>query len=113
MTPFARLALSAGRHKITCTHPSLGTRNLRLRFRAGKEVKKIITLGEGTLKVLVKPWAVVYLDGKKLGETPFAPVKVDAGEHVLLLVNDSLKVRRKKTINVAPGRTVTIQESLR
>ena len=39
-------------------------------------------------------------------------MSVEAGEHTVLLVTDQLKVRKKRQITVAPGRTMTLEENL-
>ena len=45
---------------------------------------------KGRLELRVRPYAVVYLDGKLLGETPLAVQTVSAGRHTLRLVNAKL-----------------------
>jgi serine/threonine-protein kinase len=45
---------------------------------------------KGRLELRVRPYAVVYLDGKLLGETPLAVQTVSAGRHTLRLVNEKL-----------------------
>jgi serine/threonine-protein kinase len=38
----------------------------------------------------IRPFAVVYVDGKQIGETPFDPVKLTTGKHKIRLVNTKL-----------------------
>ncbi|MFT3840187.1 MAG: serine/threonine-protein kinase [Myxococcaceae bacterium] len=38
----------------------------------------------------IRPFAIVYVDGKQIGETPFDPVKLSAGKHKIRLVNAKL-----------------------
>lgn len=42
----------------------------------------------GTLRIYVNPWAMVYIDGKARGQTPFPNLPLAAGSHVVRLVND-------------------------
>jgi serine/threonine-protein kinase len=46
------------------------------------------------LRIRVKPWAEVFLDGRLLGQTPLPDQEVAPGPHSLILVNDPLGVRR-------------------
>jgi serine/threonine-protein kinase len=54
----------------------------------------------GTISVHVLPWAMVYVDGAKVGQTPIDGRKVTAGLHVIELANDGVKKREKVTIEV-------------
>lgn len=59
--------------------------------------------GKGGLDINVKPWAEVYLDGQRVGYTPLSLKKVEAGRHVLRLVNPKLGIERKIAVKVKPG----------
>jgi len=59
--------------------------------------------GAGTLSVNTEPWAVVYLDGGKLGTTPLFQQRVPAGQHVLRLVSPKGRAVEVR-ITIAPGR---------
>jgi serine/threonine protein kinase len=54
----------------------------------------------GVLWVRVRPWARVYLDGRLKGETPLDPFTLSAGRHSVLLVNESLKVKKTYDVEV-------------
>ncbi|HVO29787.1 MAG TPA: PEGA domain-containing protein, partial [bacterium] len=46
---------------------------------------------EGFLKLIVKPWAKVYVDGNYVGDTPFPkPLKMSKGPHQIRLVNPNI-----------------------
>jgi serine/threonine-protein kinase len=98
---------------LVCTHPKLGSRRLTVSIRSGRETREVVTLGKGKVKLLIRPWATVFLDGKKIGQTPFPPVEVEAGVHHLLLVNEDLHVRRERSVEVRPGRTLRVEETLK
>ena len=49
----------------------------------------------GRLKVVVEPWGEVFVDGKRLGLTPFSPRKISEGEHNIRITN-SLLAKEKK-----------------
>jgi eukaryotic-like serine/threonine-protein kinase len=77
-----------------------------------KPEAKTAPAGEGTLRILVDPWAKVTLDGKLLGITPLKPVKVSEGVHELLLENDELKVKQRRKVKVKAGQATEIRVSL-
>jgi eukaryotic-like serine/threonine-protein kinase len=56
--------------------------------------------GHGTLTINAKPWAVVYIDGKRVGVTPLFKLKVSAGQHKLRLRNPDKKLEKTTTITV-------------
>jgi serine/threonine-protein kinase len=60
----------------------------------------------GSLSLTAVPWAWVFLDGRRLGETPIQNHRLSAGSHTLRLVNPALKVHRTLTIRVRPGEHV-------
>ena len=65
-------------------------------------------LGDGArIRVLVRPWAEVILDGKRIDVTPLAqPIAVRPGRHVVLLQHPSATERR--VVEVAQGQIVTV-----
>jgi serine/threonine-protein kinase len=64
----------------------------------------------GTLNVRTSPYSVVYLGGKKLGETPFVK-ELPAGSYTLTFVNPERgKTTRKVTIE--PGKTTKLKFDL-
>lgn len=67
----------------------------------------------GQVKLQVRPWAEVFLDGRSLGVTPLLePVDVRAGRVVFVLKNKDLGVSRSVTVEVPPGKTVVLRENL-
>jgi Spy/CpxP family protein refolding chaperone len=59
--------------------------------------------GHGTVTIATTPWAEVYLDGKKIGTTPIAKIKIPAGKHKLTLVSPDLDVKINKTFTIGAG----------
>ncbi|MGE6762563.1 protein kinase domain-containing protein [Corallococcus interemptor] len=51
----------------------------------------------------IRPYAIVYLDGKLLGMTPLTAVEVTEGKHELRIVNESIGVDMKRTLEVKAG----------
>ncbi|MBI2568943.1 MAG: serine/threonine protein kinase [Candidatus Schekmanbacteria bacterium] len=68
-------------------------------------------LPSGRLELTVRPWAEVYLDGKRLGYSPVPTLALTAGPHVLRLVNPTLAVDIVRNVSVPSGdtRALTIE----
>ena len=59
---------------------------------------------DGFLKLTVKPWADVYIDGKYYETTPIAkPIKLSPGKHTLKLMNPSYKTVEQR-IDIPTGK---------
>jgi serine/threonine-protein kinase len=64
----------------------------------------------GELAVIVRPWAMIWLNGKSLGQTPFRE-NIAAGRYRLRLSNDDAGKDETTLITVAPDQTTTVQRS--
>ena len=82
----------------------------RLTARAGESTAYREAFVLGRLNVSVKPWADVYLDGAKIGQTPLAGRPAAAGPHQLRLVAPSGE--KTLEVQVPKGATVTVNETI-
>jgi serine/threonine-protein kinase len=65
---------------------------------------------KGSLRIFVRPYAIVKLDGRLLGDTPFSqPFEVSAGSHQLQLTNPELGKTVTRTIKVKAGQPTTFK----
>jgi hypothetical protein len=111
--PLAKTAVPAGRHRITVRSTGRGYQLSRdVVVGAGKYLPQSFTVGEGTIRVLVHPWAKVTLDGKLLGITPLKPIKVPEGVHELVFENSDLKLKRRQKVRVQPGQVSEVKLNL-
>ena len=111
--PLSKLALNAGSHRVTVRSAQLGYLITRpVSVEAGGHVELRLSPKRGQLRVLVRPWAVVILDGKKLGTTPLPPIPVYEGPHTLELENSTLKVQKKMRITIRAGKEETVKAKL-
>jgi serine/threonine-protein kinase len=67
----------------------------------------------GTLRINSRPWSAVTLDGKRIGNTPLLDLKVPPGTHVVELHNPEQRLKKKLTVRVRAGQTVTRVVELR
>ncbi len=94
-TPIARpLKIAAGTHRLKLENPSYKPwqRNISIVANDTASIDAKLEPRDGSLKLTVKPWADVYIDGKFYETTPIAdPIRLSPGNHVLKLINPSFK----------------------
>ena len=79
--------------------------SVRRRARSVKQEK-------GRIVLHVLPWAEVSMNGETLGTTPLAPIEVNAGKHMLHLVNYQLKKTRSIQVDVRGGEDTLVKLDL-
>jgi len=106
-TPIAKpIKVSSDTHTIKLSNPNFQTYEKKMKFKPGETKILDVKLREldGYLKLTVKPWADVYIDGKFYETTPIAkPIKLSAGEHYIKLINPSFKPFEQK-ITIPAGK---------
>ena len=81
----------------------------RIIVKPGAQRTWRITPAKGTIKVLVHPWAKVFLDGKEVGITPLKPLSVYQGAHTLRLENSPPGQKKTVRVVVRPGKTKVVK----
>jgi len=77
-----RLMLTAGDHDIEFANEALGfTVRRTMRVTAGKTAAAKIDLPNGVLSINAQPWAEVWIDGERIGETPIGNLSRRIGNH--------------------------------
>ncbi len=61
----------------------------------------------GELLVVAEPWAEVYIDGEKVGQTPLSKIRLSAEEHTLSLSNDNFAGVIRDTITIPSNATLS------
>ncbi len=108
-TPVVDFSLAAGRYTLRLENDELESRKeITVVLKPGERVTKSLAFGQGYLKILVKPWAHVYLNGKKIGTTPFPPKPLFEGNYRVELKNPDLGRNEEKTIRIEEGKTAEI-----
>jgi PEGA domain len=74
-----RLMLGPGRHTLTLTNKELGYSSTKEVDIEPGEVRSISLDPRGKVNLNATPWAEVWLDGKKLGDTPIANLDMPLG----------------------------------
>lgn len=101
-TVAGRLPLPVGTHVLTFRHDQLGFRTTRsVAVVEGKSTTTVVELPNGLVRVLVQPWADVWIDGKEIGRTPVENIPVPIGIHDVVLRHPELgEQRHRMTVSV-------------
>ena len=78
-TEIDRIMLSPGQHELTLVNRDLGFKTVQEVTVDAGEVRSISVEPKGTVSINAVPWAEVWLDGQKLGDTPLANMRVPLG----------------------------------
>jgi serine/threonine protein kinase len=80
-----RLMLAAGRHDIELVNETLGYRVTRVvQVMPGKVANLAVDLPRGIVNLNATPWAEVWIDGQRVGETPIGNLSIAIGSHEVL-----------------------------
>src|SRR5206468_12638236 len=81
-TQSERIMVSAGKHDIEITNQPLAYRVLRsVQIAPGKLTPIAVVLPKQRLAINALPWAEVFIDGQRIGETPLGDLSVLVGPH--------------------------------
>jgi hypothetical protein len=84
-TATPRLALPPGRHQLQIVSEALAFRTTAaVDVVAGQEVRVPLQLPKGSVAINATPWAEVWIDGQKAGETPIGSIALTLGPHELI-----------------------------
>jgi hypothetical protein len=76
------VSLEVGTHTLDLVNAELGFRTSQtVSVRAGQTVSVQPTVPRGTANLNATPWAEVYIDGERVGETPLGNVSLAIGPH--------------------------------
>ena len=100
-TEHGRLMLPPGRHALTFSNRDLGYAAVhKVDIEAGEE--RVLTVEpRGALNLNAVPWAEVYIDGQRAGETPLANLQVPLGTREILFKHPQFGERRMTAVVTA------------
>jgi hypothetical protein len=94
-----RLMLTSGDHDIEVSNESLGYRVTRkITVTPGKTTTTAIELPSALLSVNALPWAEVWIDGERVGETPLANLSRRIGSHQVVFRHPQLGERTETVL---------------
>ncbi len=98
-TETRRILLPAGPHELEFVNSALGYRAGRsVRITPGQDTAFDLTPPKGTLSINALPWAEVWIDGQRIGDTPIGNLSIAIGQHEVLFRHPELGEQRKSVI---------------
>ena len=86
-----RLPLSPGAHDLEIVSETLAFRTkVRVDVVAGRTTRVPVALPKGTVHLNATPWAEVWVDGKKVGDTPIGNLPLTIGPHEIVFRHPEL-----------------------
>lgn len=103
-TEMPRILLPAGAHELELVNAGLNYRVTRnVTIGGGQTATFSVIPPRGTLSVNATPWAEVWIDGQRAGETPIGNYSIPIGTHELLFRHPELGEQRKTVTVGAQG----------
>ena len=112
-TETPRMLVSAGSHDLELSNAALAYRVQRtVQVAAGQTTTIALKPPQGTIYVNALPWAEVWIDGQRAGETPIGNFSIPIGSHELLFRHPDLGEQRR-TVTVGTAAPVRIGVDMR
>jgi hypothetical protein len=91
-----KIMMAVGRHDVELVNDTLGYRVTRtIQVPPGKVAPIAVEFPQGVINVNAAPWAEVYVDGKRVGETPIGNLPIAIGPHEVLFRHPQLGEKRQ------------------
>jgi hypothetical protein len=105
-----RLMVQAGAHQIEIVNEALGYRSTKsVQVGAGKVSSIKVEFPQGAIALNAVPWADVWIDGEKVGETPIGNLPIAIGQHEIVFRHPDLGERRQVvTVTTATPARVSV-----
>jgi len=108
-----RLMLAAGTHDLELVNEALGFQARRkIQVQAGKSTTLPIEVPQGRISLNATPWAEVFVDGERVGETPIGNLLRPIGRHEVTFKHPDLGERRE-VITLTAGQPIRLGVDLR
>jgi hypothetical protein len=90
-----RIMVASGRHDLELVSEALGYRSTRVvQVLPGKVAAIALDLPQGVVNLNAAPWAEVWIDGQRAGETPIGNLAVPIGPHEIVFKHPQLGEKR-------------------
>jgi hypothetical protein len=91
-----RIMLSPGNHQLDFVNDQFGFRQgSRVSVTAGRGGPVSLTIPRMAMNINALPWAEVYIDGARIGDTPLANVMQPIGDHEIVFRHPQLGEKRQ------------------
>jgi len=105
-----RVMVSAGKHDIELINETVGYRATRtVQVPAGRVAAIRVEWPKGTIAINALPWADVWIDGERIGETPIGNLALPIGPHEILFRHPELGEQKyAATVTLAAPARVSV-----
>jgi hypothetical protein len=108
-----RLMVAAGRHELDFVSESLGFRASRVvQVAPGKVAALALDLPQGVINLNAAPWAEVWIDGRRVGDTPIGNLSIAIGPHEVVFKHPQFGEKRH-AISVSLGAPVRLSVDMK
>jgi hypothetical protein len=108
-----RVMLAAGRHDLELVNEPLGLRMTRtIQIAPGKVQPLAFELPNGVVHLNANPWAEVWIDGQKAGDTPLGNISLPIGPHEIVFRHPQLGEKRH-AVSVTAGVPVRLSVNMK
>ncbi len=108
-----RIMVPAGRHSLELVNETLGYRVTRVvQVQPGKTAAVGIELPNGNVNLNALPWAEVWIDDRRVGETPIGNLSLPIGPHEVVFRHPQFGEKRQ-AISVTPSAPVRVSVDMR
>jgi hypothetical protein len=91
-----RIMMAAGRHDVDLVNDTLGYNVKRtIQVPAGKTASINVEMPMGVINLNAAPWAEVWIDGRRAGETPIGNLPITIGAHEIVFRHPQLGEKRQ------------------
>ena len=91
--------LPAGQHELEFVNDELGFHASRtIQVRAGQTETIDLETPNGSVFINARPWAEVFVDGRRIGETPIANLSLPIGQREIVFRHPQLGEARQTAI---------------
>jgi hypothetical protein len=99
-----RIMVSVGRHELEVVNEAIGYRAMKtVNVAPGQTANIKLDLPKAPMALNAVPWAEVWVDGDRVGETPIGGVQVSIGPHEVVFRHPELGERRVVTTVTLAG----------
>jgi hypothetical protein len=97
-----RITMTAGKHTLKIVNTQLAYQSTRVvQVPAAGVATLKIDVPDGTVSLNALPWAEVWIDGRRIGETPLGNLKLPIGDHEALFRHTQLGEQRQTFVVTA------------
>jgi hypothetical protein len=105
-TTASRVTLGAGRHTLEIFSPTLSFRTpIVVDVVPGRETRVPVRLPKGSVAINATPWAEVWIDGERAGETPIGNIDLPIGPHEIVFKHPDFPEQHHAVSVAATGTT--------